>query len=189
MNFIEFAQRTINALNNSGVNYVIVGGILVSYYGEPRVTRDIDVVIDVKPEEDDKISQLVKSFEENELCVIGGKNRIKEALFEKSHFTIFNKSYLYWVDAKGVYDILDKLAIETKVKGKLFGKEAWIEAPEVLVISKLSLYYSERGIEDAKSIIRVSWDKLNKKRLKALAEKFGVLFRLRKILQELDLEL
>ena len=106
-----------------------------------------------------------------------------------SILTIFNKSYLYWVDAKGVYDILDKLAIETKVKGKLFGKEAWIEAPEVLVISKLSLYYSERGIEDAKSIIRVSWDKLNKKRLKALAEKFGVLFRLRKILQELDLEL
>ena len=86
MNFIEFAQRTINALNNSGVNYVIVGGILVSYYGEPRVTRDIDVIIDVKPEEDDKISQLVKSFEENELCVIGGKNRIKEALFEKFHF-------------------------------------------------------------------------------------------------------
>ena len=36
LNFEEFLKKCIRALNNSGVEYVIASGVLVSIYGEPR---------------------------------------------------------------------------------------------------------------------------------------------------------
>ena len=59
MNFEEFFKRSISALNESGVNYVIVGGVLVSIYGEPRATKDIDVIVDLAPEDTELINRFL----------------------------------------------------------------------------------------------------------------------------------
>lgn len=44
---IEF-ERVISALNDSGVDYVIVGGIAVVLHGVDRLTADLDVVLDLQ---------------------------------------------------------------------------------------------------------------------------------------------
>lgn len=43
-------NRLVRALDNYGIPYAIVGGIAASYYGEIRVTRDLDVVISISTE-------------------------------------------------------------------------------------------------------------------------------------------
>ena len=45
---VEF-ERVIEALNRSGVPYVIVGGVAVVMHGVDRLTADLDVVIDLDP--------------------------------------------------------------------------------------------------------------------------------------------
>lgn len=44
---IEF-ERVISALNDSGVDYVIVGGIAAVLHGVDRLTADLDVVLDLQ---------------------------------------------------------------------------------------------------------------------------------------------
>lgn len=44
---VEF-ERVISALNDAGVDYVIVGGIAVVLHGVDRLTADLDVVLDLE---------------------------------------------------------------------------------------------------------------------------------------------
>jgi len=185
MEFRHFLKRCISALNLSGVDYVIVGGVLVSIYGEPRTTKDIDVIINIKENEDNKIEKFLKSLNKFELQVLGGKNTIKSSLREKIHFTAFNKSYLYWMDIQGIYSILDEIVFETRKKIKILGENAWVESMEALIVSKLSVYYSEQSLRDVKSILILNKDKINKQLLFKIADKIGVRRRVEEVLNKI----
>ncbi len=45
-----FYQRVFIALANRSVKYAVVGGLAVNLYGVPRMTADIDLVVDLEPE-------------------------------------------------------------------------------------------------------------------------------------------
>ncbi len=184
LDFVEFFKRTIMSLNCSGIKYVIVGGVLVSIYGEPRATRDIDVILDISPEDRRTIEQLLGCLEKMEFCIAGGINAIIDALRSQSHFSIFNRSYLYWIDAQGVYSPLDRLALDTKIKKKIFGLDAWIESIECLIVAKLSVYYSEQSLKDVISILQISRELIDIPKLKDFAKKMDVLDRLEKVLSQ-----
>jgi predicted nucleotidyltransferase len=52
--------RTIfKNMNEAGVDYIIVGGLAVNFYGVPRMTYDLDLMIDLNPE---NILKLVSRF-------------------------------------------------------------------------------------------------------------------------------
>jgi predicted nucleotidyltransferase len=43
--FAEFLRGRLRPLRTRGISYVIVGGVLTIYYGRPRLTQDVDVII------------------------------------------------------------------------------------------------------------------------------------------------
>lgn len=45
MNLYEEFRRLIDALNEAGVEYALCGGIAVAFYGFPRFTEDIDLLV------------------------------------------------------------------------------------------------------------------------------------------------
>jgi predicted nucleotidyltransferase len=49
---MEFSsvEKVVNALNQAGVEYIIVGGIAVNAHGFVRMTRDLDLVLRLDPE-------------------------------------------------------------------------------------------------------------------------------------------
>jgi len=46
----ELLRDVVALLNKAGIPYMVVGSYASSFYGEPRMTRDIDIVVD--PAED-----------------------------------------------------------------------------------------------------------------------------------------
>ena len=50
MSLSDLVARVTQALDRSGVPYMLTGSLASSFYGEPRSTRDLDVVIDPTPE-------------------------------------------------------------------------------------------------------------------------------------------
>jgi hypothetical protein len=48
---VGFFEDTIRALNEADVRYVVVGGVAVALHGHVRATFDLDIVIDLSPEE------------------------------------------------------------------------------------------------------------------------------------------
>jgi len=90
LNFIEFIKRTIISLNCSQIKYVIVEGILVPIYGEPRTTKDIDVILNISSKDRRAIEKLLECLEEMEFHT-PDIDTVIEALTNQSHFSIFNK--------------------------------------------------------------------------------------------------
>ncbi len=56
--FKEFIQF----LNDNHVHYLIVGGYAVAIHGHPRYTKDIDIWIEMSPENADNLLQALEQF-------------------------------------------------------------------------------------------------------------------------------
>jgi len=55
----ELLKRVVKVLEEAGIDYMITGSIASSFYGEPRSTHDIDVVVVI---EKSKAKQLINAF-------------------------------------------------------------------------------------------------------------------------------
>jgi hypothetical protein len=54
--FGELLASVIGLLERSAVPYMVTGSLASSYHGEPRATRDADIVIDPSPESLDRLT-------------------------------------------------------------------------------------------------------------------------------------
>ncbi len=57
--FQHLLEALANSLDSRNIPYMIVGGQAVLLYGEPRLTRDIDVTLGIGPDRQPEISELV----------------------------------------------------------------------------------------------------------------------------------
>lgn len=181
MSFENFVKRAFSALSESGLEYVIIGGIAAIAYGRIRSTADLDVVINIQPSETDFIAKLVSAFRRHGLDVL--EHEIISSLKERSHFSVFDSESPLRVDAKGVYTRLDSNALKNRRKIKLLGSEVWIASPEDTVIAKL-IYGSPQDVEDAMAIIINLRDKIDFEYLNQRAEQERIRKRLKKLLEK-----
>lgn len=48
--FEGLVRRIVENFNTAGIDYMFTGALAVSYYGSPRTTMDIDIVVKVTQE-------------------------------------------------------------------------------------------------------------------------------------------
>jgi len=58
--FQEVLERMAQALEERGIDYMLIGGQAVLLYGEPRLTRDIDVTLGVGPDRLPEVLEMVR---------------------------------------------------------------------------------------------------------------------------------
>ena len=63
--FKDLIERIAEALDQSGLPYMIIGGQAVLYYGEPRFTKDIDIALGADTETLGKVLSLTAKLELN----------------------------------------------------------------------------------------------------------------------------
>ena len=61
----DLVQQLIAPLNRAGVPYMVTGGVAAIVYGEPRLTNDVDVVLQMVPDDVDRFRE---AFPEGEYC-------------------------------------------------------------------------------------------------------------------------
>jgi len=179
-------REVIRILEDSGIDYVIVGGLAAIYYGEPRATQDIDIII--RPRSEEYIEKLCDLFTSRGFIIIGGCLAVKRSMTERIHTTIYDKNYLFRVDLQGIYNRLNFLAFEGRRRVKIFGLDAWIQGPEDLIVAKLTYYVGNRDIRDIIAILRNSKDLIDWERLIRIAQEFSVEPQLREIIKHLNSE-
>ncbi|MCX9011338.1 MAG: hypothetical protein OIN66_09465 [Candidatus Methanoperedens sp.] len=169
-------MRTIEAilklvcsfLNENNVNYVIVGGFAVLFYGNPRTTMDIDFVIQLA---DEDIPMLIKFLQENGFYA--DEYDMRTALKEKSHCTVEDKETMFRLDIKGVYGEMDERVLRNKRRIELYDTAVYIALAEDTIANKL-LFGRERDVEDALGIYVRQHDALNMEYLESICKKIGV---------------
>lgn len=178
MDLVSLLKIVKKRLDKSNIPYMVSGGLAVSFWGFPRTTHDIDIVIEAKKEDKDKIVKLFKK----DFYV--HPEAVEDAIEKRFTFNLIHyKSGLkidFWLIKK---DSFGRAEFKRRIKKKIFGEDIFIISPEDLVLCKLLGYgetQSSRRLDDAKSILMTS--KVDLKYIKNWAGKQGTIEILEKLL-------
>jgi hypothetical protein len=145
--FYGFVRRLIGGFGGAGLDYAFTGALATSFYGVPRTTTDIDVIVAVSGEADvtkrvaDALRQADLEFEER---------RIGMALESGYRIASFrDKASPYTLDVIFVDEL-------RKNAGIVAGLSTFFQAPDDLVLAKLRMIKAtkprERAVKDEEDV-------------------------------------
>lgn len=174
----DFTKR----LESIGIEYMLTGSMALVHYALPRMTVDIDIVVNILPENIDKF---ISEFENDYYIPTG---RARRAVEQKGMFNLLNNQTILKIDCvvlKG--NEFDMNAFSRRQKVNYAGEfDVWIISKEDLILSKLNWAKksgSERQMLDVASIVRNGFDK---DYVEKWAKKLGVDELLRECFELLD---
>jgi hypothetical protein len=146
---IEFLKEIVTRLESEQIAYMVTGSVAMSFYGTPRMTRDVDLVIECRPDDADRIAKLFVSD-----CYIDAA-MIREAANRKSMFNIIHNTTIVKADfvvRKETPFRLEEFNRRRRVV--MDGKTMWIVTPEDLILTKLDWSdHSDLHRSDVQNII------------------------------------
>ena len=161
---LEFVKQIAKRLDGAGLPYMMTGSMAMAVYAVPRMTRDIDIVVEFQPKDAGKLAGL---FERD--CFVD-VDAIHQAAVEQGMFNILHKEWFIKADF-----IIRKNKPDRKTE---FGRRRTIDiegipvqvvAPEDLILSKLFWAKdseSELQQRDVRQMIQLSenldWNYLDK---------------------------
>lgn len=125
--FEGLIKRIVKAFNDAGVDYMYTGALAASYYGTPRTTMDMNVIVSFSPENTKRFTmQLQKAG-------MSVRERKTREAFESGFriVTLKDKKSPFTVDI-----ILSDKKLE-KTSGTILGLSTFYQTPEALISSKL----------------------------------------------------
>jgi len=158
----EHVSNLISQLNKLQIKYVFTGAFALAYYGFPRTSADVDIIIE---KDMSKLLKLVKALQASDYDV--SKNDVSEAMESCGHFAVFHKRHMFpYFDFKVACTGDEHDAIsDSKVVG-FHGVDCRIVSAEDLIVKKI-----EWGdLKDVETILVRYGDKLDMKKLHALAK-------------------
>jgi hypothetical protein len=139
--FLVFTDR----LNRLGARHMVTGAVASIAYGEPRLTHDVDIVIEISREQCTRLCEL---FPEGEFyCPPVEILLIEASRPQRGHFNLIHHDTGLKAD---IYpcgrDRLSAWGLDHARKLMVDGSEVWIAPSEYVIARKLE-YYSEGGSE------------------------------------------
>ena len=135
------------SLQRQGLPYMIIGGQAVLLYGEPRLTRDIDVTLGVTI---DRIQDLLASVEELALTAL--PEDIEAFVRQTMVLPTLEPSTGIRVDFIFSFTPYEPEAITRTTKRVLMGQEVCFASPEDLIIHKI-FAGRPRDLEDVRLVL------------------------------------
>jgi hypothetical protein len=173
MTLSDLTARLVSLLDEFSVPYMIVGSIASSYHGEPRMTPDVDVVIDPPP---DSLSGLVPSLVSAGFYV--DADAAAEALAHRTQFNVIDPSTGWKADLLIRKDRpFSREEFARKQEVELPTGSAFLATAEDTIIAKLEWARegeSEQQLRDAASILAVSGDRLDFAYLERWVDELGL---------------
>ena len=156
-------QIFTSRMNKLGLRYIVTGAVASIIYGEPRLTHDIDVVVELGPENAEKIAE---SFPPEDFYCPPIENIRQETLRSlRGHFNIIHHETGFKAD---VYiagqDELHRWALQNRRELEMEAEAIWLAPPEYVILRKLEYYRegkSEKHLADIANMIEISYDQID----------------------------
>jgi predicted nucleotidyltransferase len=155
---IELIDTFIRPLNDHGFRYIITGSVASMVYGEPRLTNDVDVVLDITSRD---IPKLVHAFPEEDFYLPPTEVIDTELLRgSRGYFKIISQLTMLKADIYLVgSDPLQKWGMQKARLLDIDGQQISFACPEYVIIRKLQFYRegnSAKHLRDIASMITES---------------------------------
>lgn len=153
-NIVDIFLNVIQRFEQKNLPYMVVGSVAAMVYGEPRMTRDLDLVIDVLPSESENIESL---FPLNEFYC-PPIEVLRSELVHRGQFNLIHHQSGLKIDVivrKKTEHSIEEFSRRQKIPFWK-GVEVFLASPEDIIIKKLSYYReggSEKHITDIRGIL------------------------------------
>ena len=143
--------EVISTLNGLSIPYMLTGSLAKTFYATPRMTRDIDIVIELNANDMDRV---IGAFEK-EFYV--DRTLVQQAISEPGMFNIIHNRFHVKVDF--IVRKNETFRREEFSRRKAFQLQelsAWVVSPEDLILSKLNWAkdsMSEMQLRDVKDLL------------------------------------
>ena|SRR2546430_12475039 len=156
LNEFDVLQDASRRLTKSGIPHMLTGSLAMNYYSQPRMTRDIDLVVEAQPKD---IDGIISSFEPDYYIE---RHAVSRAIAHERAFNIIHNEAFIKVDCiirkASEYRLLE---FARRREVTIEGFRVWIVSKEDLIISKLYWArdsHSELQLRDVKNLLASGYD-------------------------------
>ncbi|MHC4323689.1 MAG: hypothetical protein ACYSUX_05400 [Planctomycetota bacterium] len=178
----DFLKKLIKFLGDCSIPYMISGSFSSSYHGQPRATKDLDIVI--APTEK-QLLELIESLSEDYYVSL---EAVRDALANNSMFNVIDSLSGWKADFILRKDrAFSRQEFERKGIAEIGGLDVWVTSPEDIILSKLEWSkdsQSERQFGDALGVAAIQWDRLDVDYLRKWAKELQVRDSLEQLLEQ-----
>src|SRR5215510_2772912 len=151
LNELDVLRDVSTRLTRAGIHYMLTGSLAMNYYSQPRMTRDVDIVIEAQGKDAHRIVAIFESDYYIE------QNAVAQAIIHERSFNIIHNEAFVKVDCiirkASEYR---KLEFERRREVAIQGFKVWLVSKEDLIISKLYWArdsHSELQLRDVKNLL------------------------------------
>ena len=157
MNEIDVVRDISRKFERAGIRYMLTGSMAMNYYAVPRMTRDIDVVIEITSEH---VPRVVEAFRADYYV---NEQSIRESVVNESIFNLIHNESVIKVDC-----IVRKASEYRKTEFarrrqiSIVDFSTFIVSKEDLIISKLEWAKDSRSelqFGDVKNLLATGYDR------------------------------
>ena len=176
----ELLLRTVEILENLKIPYMVTGSFAVNFYGIPRTTHDIDLVVQIRFSDADR---LVQQFPSD---FYSDAQMIRQAIEHQFMFNVIDPAsglkIDFWILKRDPYDAE---RFRRRREQVILGRKISTPSPEDVILSKLIWYkeaQTDKHLNDARGVWELQKEILDQAYLHLWAEKLAVA----KWLEQLD---
>ena len=158
------------------IPYLISGRVAATFYGEPRMTYDVDIVLFLKPGD---VARLQSAFpDEHFTCPSADVIRTELAKTRQGHVQLIHRATGFRADLYlSGSDPLHVWALQRVRKVDLAGDLLSLAPPEYVILRKLQFYRegrSSKHLRDIHRMLAAMGDPWNRAEMEKLIEKYGL---------------
>jgi hypothetical protein len=153
---LQLLRDIVGRLDAAGIEYMLTGSVALNCYAQPRMTRDIDLVVAFYLKDAERIQEILGQD------YYVSEHAAREAVAHQSSFNAIHQASLIKVDfmvrKREDYRLHE---FTRRQRLKLTDFEVWIVSKEDLILSKLHWALdsqSERQLADVENLIATGCD-------------------------------
>jgi len=156
LNELDIVCDVSKRLDDASIGYMLTGSIAMNYYAEPRMTRDIDLVVALRREDTDRIVGLFKTD------YYVSREAVEKSIEHTSLFNLIHNESVIKVDC--IVRKQTKFRINEFERRQRIGLndfETWIVSKEDLILSKLYWAkdsHSDFQLRDVRNLVATGCD-------------------------------
>jgi hypothetical protein len=156
-----------------------MGGVAVAVWGNIRATRDVDAMIELTA---NQVPALVTALSSESLSA--SRQDFYDAFHDRGDVSVFDDSGFH-VDAKFAKTASEKKEVALARRTSFKGGNLNVVGPEETIAFKVQ-FGTSQDVADARSIVARQGDKLNRKKLRAVAIELSVTHGVEALLLQYD---
>jgi len=155
-NELDIVRDVSMRLEQGGLAYMLTGSMAMNYYAQPRMTRDIDLVVALTPQDADRVVQLFTP----DYHV--SREAVSSSIAHESLFNLIHQESVIKVDCIIRKNLpYRRTEFERRQRIRIEDFSTWIVSKEDLIISKLwwaKDSHSELQLRDVKNLTGTGCD-------------------------------